>query len=178
MSPDEREAPGTSAPQPYARPAPAARLPANAAPALLLARWQRWGIYLSTGLLLLSGVAWLLASDVFDADGPLGNFGQSPFAPWALRVHGIAAYAALVLTGTVLPVHIRLAWLLRRNRVTGSVLAFVIAALAATGLWLYYGPVAGRASVSLSHWIVGLALPAWLIFHRLRGLRLRRNGSP
>ena len=96
-------------------------------------------------------------------------------AAWALRGHGALAYATLVVAGSVLPAHLRQAWLRRRNRKSGTTLATLLVALALSGLWLYYGGERGRMSVSTVHWLLGLVLPVWIVVHRARGLASRRQ---
>ena len=95
-------------------------------------------------------------------------------ARWALAAHGVAAYALLWAAGSLMPLHIRVAWRLRRNRTSGAVMGALLTLLALTGLWLYYGSLAGRDWVSVGHWLLGLmaALTVWL--HRWLGRRLRR----
>jgi hypothetical protein len=141
---------------------------------IALPRWQRMAIYASVTLLVASGVAWLVV--VWPIDSDISQNARAA-ATWFLRLHGISAYATLIVVGAVLPVHLRLAWAKRRNRWSGAVLVAVFALLALTGLWLYYGGEGGRSVVSLCHWVIGLVLPIWLAIHRARGLR-SRNGTP
>ncbi len=137
------------------------------ASAITLPRWQRNAIYACTGALTLTGIAWLLLPDAETSEA----------ARWMLRLHGVAAYALLVAAGSVLPVHLKLGWIRRRNRWSGSLLVALLAALAATGLWLYYGSLASHGATSIAHWIGGLALPVWVVLHRAWGLRSRARGS-
>lgn len=145
---------------------------------IALPRWQRYAIYASLAALVLSGIAWLWAAWplVVDSADALPARARS-VALWALRLHGVAAYVALVVAGSVLTVHVRLGWSRRRNRASGSVMATLFVVLAASGLWLYYGGEAGRRGVSLAHWILGLAVPVWLVMHRALGLRSRRRAA-
>jgi hypothetical protein len=49
-----------------------------------------------------------------------GDFETSAKA-WAMKIHGAAAMAVLVLIGMLLTAHVRFAWRARRNRANGSV---------------------------------------------------------
>jgi cytochrome c biogenesis protein CcdA len=140
--------------------------------AIALPRWQRWAIYIAVALLVVSGLGWLLTA--WPSDAPPSPAARTA-AAWFLRAHGIAAYALLIAAGSVLPMHVRLGWGRHHNRRSGSVLIGLMLGLAGTGLWLYYGPEAGRDTVSTLHWAVGLGLPVWLLLHRLWGLRARRG---
>lgn len=145
---------------------------------IALPRWQRYAIYGSLAVLVGSGIVWLGAAWplVAESADALSKSARG-VALWALRLHGVAAYVTLVVAGSVLPVHIRLGWSRHRNRASGSVMATLFVVLAASGLWLYYGGEAGRRGVSLAHWILGLALPIWLLTHRALGLRSRRRAA-
>lgn len=145
--------------------------------AMALPRWQRWSIYASVGALLATGLLWLVVAWPPGSDGDALSATQRAVAGWALRSHGVVAYAMLVVAGSVLPVHLRLGWTRGRNRVSGGILAALLLVLATSGLWLYYGTGSSRSTVSLLHWLVGLALPIWLGLHRTLGLRARRGRS-
>lgn len=134
-----------------------------------LPRWHEWLIYSAAALLLVTGVVWLL----LDRFGKVqGEFGPEPHPalPWLLMIHGVAAYAFVVLAAMLLPVHIRLGWNLGRNRRSGLVLIGVSLLLVLTGLALYYSTAEGlRSAMSVAHWAVGLGLPLLLIIHLVRG---------
>ncbi|KDP86641.1 hypothetical protein CF70_006245 [Cupriavidus sp. SK-3] len=61
-----------------------------------------------------------------------------------LTTHRVAAAVTLVIVGGLLPLHIRLAWRVQRNRVSGIVSLAVMALLAGTSLLLYYGDEESR----------------------------------
>lgn len=131
---------------------------------------QRRLLYGVLGLLFLSGVAWaswnyLVASQ--------GDFETSAKA-WAMKIHGAAAMAVLVLVGMLLTGHVRFAWRARRNRVNGSLFLGAFGILTVSGYGLYYaGGERLRAWTSWIHLAVGLALPLFLILHILLGKRTR-----
>lgn len=134
-----------------------------------LPRWQERAVYINVGLLLITGIAWL----VFDRWVRVaGEFGPEhhPAEHVMLIAHAIGAYAFLVIFGAMIPVHIPLGWRQRRNLASGIALVTVCAMLGLTALGLYYfAGDALRSWTSLIHWTVGLgALPAILI-HVLRG---------
>ena len=132
-------------------------------------------IYLTSGSLLATGLGWLWLHHFVEVQGEFGAQ-PHPAEPWLLKAHGVAAYAFLIAAGALLPVHVRLGWLGRRNRRSGSVLAAVMLALAATGLALYY--FAGedsRAAASLAHWVLGIGGALALGVHVWRG-RFGRAG--
>ncbi|MBS0444433.1 MAG: hypothetical protein JSR59_00650 [Proteobacteria bacterium] len=139
---------------------------------IALPRGQRLALYAALAVLTLSGIGWLVATWGSD-DAATGASRLA--AAWCLRVHGIAAYAALVVVGSILPMHARPGWYRQRNRRSGTVLVALLLWLAVSGLWLYYGTEDAHQRVSLLHWIAGLALPVWVALHRLWGLRARRR---
>ena len=123
-------------------------------------------------LLFLSGVVWTYWN--YLAVSP-GDF-ETSAKTWAMKIHGAAAMAILVLIGMLLSGHVRFAWRAGRNRANGSVFLSALAALTITGYGLYYaGGERLRAWTSWIHLAVGLALPILLI-HILVGRRTRRSG--
>lgn len=138
-----------------------------------LPRWQELAVYVSGAVLLLSGIAWLVLDTWVRVEGEFGPE-HHPAEHWMLIAHGIAAYAFLVVLGTVLPVHISMGWRQQRNRVTGVTVLTVCTILSLTALALYYvGQDTTRSWASLMHWTVGLAAVPVVLIHVLRG-RSRR----
>ena len=139
-----------------------------------LPRWQEWSVYLGFGVLLITGIAWLLLDNFVQVEGQFGPE-HHPAEHLTLIVHGVVAYGFLIVGGTMFPVHITLGWNTKRNHKSGIVFAATLLILAATALGLYYlGDEVLRHRVSTIHWVAGvLALPA-LLFHALRG----RNRAP
>jgi uncharacterized RDD family membrane protein YckC len=136
-----------------------------------LPRRREIAVYVVLGVLWLSGVAWLVARyglrDVDELPHPL--------EPWTMRVHGLAAFAALWLLGQLWLVHIVPSWHAHRRN-SGILLAAIMAVLLATG-WLLYSATgeATRAIASLAHWTLGLALVVPLLLHSLRHRSHRRR---
>jgi len=143
----------------------------HARPELIrLKHLQRYFLYAVLALLFLSGIAW--ACSTYLAASP-PDF-EANLKTWAMKIHGAAAMAVLVLIGMLLTGHIRFAWRARRNRANGSIFVTVLALLVITGYGLYYaGGERLRAWTSWIHLAVGLALPIFLLFHISLGKRTR-----
>lgn len=135
-----------------------------------LRRLQRYFLYAVLALVFLSGVAWAYWN--YLAASP-GDFEMSAKA-WAMKIHGAAAMAVLILVGMLLNEHVRLAWRAGRNRANGSVFLSAFAFLTITGYGLYYaGGERLRAWTSWVHLAIGLLLPILLLIHILLGRRTR-----
>jgi hypothetical protein len=135
-----------------------------------LKRSQRYLLYTVLALLFLSGVVWAYWNYLVAVPG---DFEMSAKA-WAMKIHGAAAMAVLVLIGMLLSTHVRLAWRARRNRANGSVFLSAFSVLTITGYGLYYaGDERLRAGTSWIHLAVGLALPILLLIHLFLGRRTR-----
>jgi cation transport ATPase len=135
-----------------------------------LKRLQRYFLYAVLALLFLSGAAWACWNYLVASPG---DFEMSAKA-WAMKVHGAAAMAVLVLIGMLLNAHVRFAWRARRNRANGSVFLGALAVLTITGYGLYYaGGERLRAWTSWIHLGIGLVLPILLLIHIFLGRRTR-----
>jgi hypothetical protein len=138
--------------------------PHNRLPHLL-----RRSIYALTGVLVLSGLAWLgvvylLAAPGEDTPAP------HPLAGPLLAAHGMAAYAALAACALVGHGHIRTGWRLTLLRSAGLCLCLTLLGLVLTGLGFYY--VANEAAIPWLRWTHvagGIALPCVLALHIVRG---------
>lgn len=140
-------------------------------------RHRRWltGVF---GLLWLTGASWLLFHYFLVTEGEWGPR-PHPLEIWWLRLHGLAAFAALVAAGSVLPVHVRRAWELRKNRASGLAMNAAVAWLALTGYALYYfADPEGRPWLPGLHWVVGCGAPALIVLHVRRGRRAVALGRP
>ena len=135
-----------------------------------LKRLQRYFLYAVVALLFFSGAAWAYWNDLVSSPG---DFEMGAKA-WAMKTHGAAAMAILVLVGMLLTGHVRFAWRARRNRGNGSLFLSTFGILTVTGYGLYYaGAETLRAWTSWVHLAVGLALPSLLILHIWLGKRTR-----
>jgi hypothetical protein len=136
-----------------------------------LKRLQSCFLYAVLALVFLSGVAWAYWN--YFVASPPGDFEMGAKA-WAMKIHGAAAMAVLVLIGMLLNAHVRFAWRAGRNRANGSVFLSAFAILIITGYGLYYAGGEGlRAWTSWIHLAVGLVLPILLLIHILLGRRTR-----
>ena len=136
---------------------------------LRIERWNRRWVYASIWLLLLSGVAWLIARHFLR---PVGQFGETihPLEPWAMKIHGAGTMLMLFFLGSLVNSHIRRALKARRNLVTGWAMICVMAALVLSAFGLYYLAVdASRPIWSLMHWVIGLGLAGLIVAHVLLG---------
>jgi cation transport ATPase len=124
-------------------------------------------------VLFLTGVGWL-AIDQWKSM-TLSEALQATSAD-LLAVHGGVAMIALILIGALLPMHVRLAWRLRKNRVTGTLMLTISAVLVATSFALYYAGAEGlRAWASDLHTAAGLLLPVLVTMHAVLGRRAMRR---
>ena len=131
---------------------------------------QRYFLYAVLALIFLSGVAWAFWNYLAASPGEL----EMSAKVWAMKIHGAAAMAVLVLVGMLLNEHVRLAWRARRNRANGSVFLGAFAFLTITGYGLYYaGGERLRAWTSWIHLVIGLVLPILLLIHIFLGKRTR-----
>ena len=137
---------------------------------ILLPRWQRWSTYGTFAVLVISGLLW------WTLNIDCGENPASRMQVWLLRLHGLAAMLVLICFGALLTTHIRIAWVLHRNRVLGATLFAAIVLLTLTGYGLYYS--VGDTMRSLSSWVhlcVGVVAPALLVLHVYRGRATRRS---
>lgn len=142
-----------------------------------LGPWHQGTVYGVTAVLAVSGIIWLVAHYFLSLDGEYGPQ-IHPLEPWMLKVHGAAAMAGLIVYGSLLPVHVRRAWSIRRNIALGIGLVAVMLLLAVTGNLLYYaGGEDTRPIISAAHWILGLAVPVLLAWHVVSGRTAARAGD-
>lgn len=133
-----------------------------------LPRWQRVSSYLAFSLCALAGLGYLLAHELHWQ----ALAGQ---AHALLVAHGVGAYLTVLMVGAVMPLHIRSAWNARRNRGSGIAIAAVMAALAVSGLLLYYGSEESHEATLWAHWLLGggmvTALPLHIVLGRMANRR-------
>jgi hypothetical protein len=145
-------------------------------PLIRFAAPHKRALYAVFVLLWLSGALWLAFHYFLRVPGEFGATAH-PLEIWWLRLHGMMGFAALVALGSVLPVHARHAWRLKKNRASGLAMKSVLLWLAATGYALYYfASEANETWLPLLHWIAGLMLPMMIVLHIRHG-RARPNVS-
>ena len=141
-------------------------------------------------LLLATGIGWLLGHDVWLQQTPFGAQ-PHPLVAWLLRAHGAVAWCTAVVGGVVWQVHVRPAWRsVRRRRdhrrrnpdlrplrhgrartVSGVALVVALAVLLASAIGLQYAPEAAHGWLSVTHWVLGIALSVALAWHWIARLR-------
>jgi hypothetical protein len=135
-----------------------------------LKRLQRYLLYTVLAVLFLSGAMWAYWNYLAASPGDFETGAKS----WAMKIHGAAAMAILVLIGIVLNGHVKFAWRAGRNYINGSIFLGAFALLTVTGYGLYYaGGEKLRAWTSWIHLLAGLTLPILLLIHVLLGRRTR-----
>ena len=135
----------------------------------------RWGLYAIFSVLFVTGAVWLIADS--QKDDASSEFWQAVSAT-LLMIHGGAAMVVLVLLGVLIPIHIRRAWLSRKNRLMGTVMAAANVMLVVTAFGLYYaGSDVLRAWSSDGHIAIGLAFPILIFVHVLTGRRVSRGAK-
>lgn len=127
-----------------------------------LPKWQRNATHLVLAICALSGVVFLLKQSV-------GLWGGRDGAHDVLIIHGVSAAFALMAFGAVLPAHIRISWIAKRNITSGLSMLAVMGALMLTGLLLYYGAEESRDFAELTHEVIGFAAIAVFPLHILIG---------
>ena len=130
--------------------------------------WQRITLYASGLVLTATGTGWLAVHYTRAQDAL-----PSPLEPWAMRLHGLAGFAALFVFGALAAAHVPQGWRLSarlpwaRQRGTGLALCALAGSLALTGYLLYYfAPEGIRAPLGWVHSALGLAALLLVLVHR------------
>jgi len=133
-----------------------------------LAPWQRLVLYGSGGVLLLSGIAWLTLHY-----GRSGEALPLPLEAWLMRLHGLAAFAALFVFGVLAAGHIPNGWRFTHRRKwaaqrsTGILLCALAGVLALTSYLLYYfAPDSIRPGLGWLHSALGATMTVLVLVHR------------
>jgi sulfite exporter TauE/SafE len=127
----------------------------------------RCSLFAALAVLFVTGAVWLVADQLKAASD--GELWQSVAAN-LLMVHGGTAMVTLLLLGALFPLHVRLSWRSRRNRITGTIMVTIGTILIATAFGLYYsGSETLRPWMSWIHTFIGLALPLFIGVHILIG---------
>ena len=144
-----------------------------------LPQWQWVTLILSGLALLASGLVWL---GVHYSIGAGAGELPHPLEAWAMRVHGLAAFAGLFLVGALAGAHIPHGWRMSgrhrwaQQRGTGLALCSGAALLAASGYLLYYfAPDSVRPTLGWAHSAVGVAMAAVVFAHGRRKARPGRD---
>ena len=124
----------------------------------------------SGAALLLSGGLWLAVHHTVGAGaGELPH----PLEAWAMRLHGLSAFAGLFVLGALAAAHVPQGWRWSQRprwagqRTSGLLLCGLAAALVATGYALYYfAPEAIRPGLGWAHAALGVAMALVVLRHR------------
>jgi hypothetical protein len=153
-------------PEPEAAPRPArvAALPVRGP--IRLPKGRRLFVYAVAAAVWITGAGWLVFHHFVRVQAEFGPM-ASPLEPWWLRLHGAAAFGALLILGLLWGVHVVNGWRARRRRWSGGLLLGATVVLIVSGYLLYYaGDETLRNAVSLLHWVLGLGAPAAFLWHR------------
>lgn len=142
-----------------------------------LSKRHRIWFYGSFSLLFLSGLLWILIHYFVPYRSDWGET-THPIESWILKIHGAVAMIALIVLGTLIPLHIKKGWLGKVNLQTGVTLIGVNLILILTGYALYYtGMERIRNFSSWTHSVLGILLPAVIFWHVQEGRKLRKKKS-
>jgi hypothetical protein len=151
-------------------------------PVLKLPSWQRRVLYITSTLLLVTGIVWLAVHYSMGAGaGELPH----PLEVLCMRVHGAAAFAGLFALGMLAAAHVPAGWRVTRSahrradrasqRHSGVAMIGLSALLVLTGYALYYfAPEDWRPALGWLHAGAGVAM-ATLGFVHARWLRARHT---
>lgn len=138
---------------------------------------RQWVYWTGAGL-FASGALWLVFHYFLEAQGEFGPT-PHPLEHWWLRLHGAAAMLALLVVGSLLPIHVRRGWHQRRNLRLGIALSSALLLLTLSGYALYYfGGEDARPWISVLHWGIGVLSPLVLIWHITSGRSQARPKDP
>lgn len=124
--------------------------------------WQRIPTHIILAVCAFSGLLFFLVHEFH-----VEIFGTRAHS--FLVAHGVSSAFALLAFGAVLPGHLRVAWIARRNRISGVIMVAVMSVLMLSGLLLYYGSEEIRDAVVITHWVIGFIAFAAFVFHLVVG---------
>jgi len=128
-------------------------------------RWPRAAAYLIIATLWITGCTWLLLEQLIAKRGPFGVI-PHPLEPPLLLIHGVAALFSLYLLGWISAHHVLRWWTRRLRRVSGGILATLLAVLALSGFALFFlSDDRWLHAMALVHEILGVALTVFAIQH-------------
>ena len=132
--------------------------------------WSLLGLLAFTGAVLVPGMfALRFEWDVPDAWMVAGRI-------WWAAAHALSAFCALLLFGSLLPLHVRHGLRQRKSRRTGITLLTTLPLLILTGWGIYYaGGEAFARWTSAAHVLVSLPIAAVLAYHAWRARRIHEE---
>jgi hypothetical protein len=139
-------------------------------------RRPRATLYIVMGALWLTGCWWLILDQFVAQPGPFGVI-PHPLEPPLLLLHGIFSIVGTYLLGWITARHILRWWTDGMRRLSGSVLAAMLALLALSGFALFFLTEDEWQHVAaLVHEVLGVAVTVFAVQHwffRGRGEPLR-----
>jgi hypothetical protein len=138
---------------------------------------RQW-VYWTAAALFATGALWLVFHYFLQVQREFGP-APHPLEHWWLRLHGAAAMLALLVVGSLLPIHVRRGWHQRRNLPLGIALVSAVLLLTLSGYALYYfGGEEARPWISVFHWGIGIVSPLALVWHIATGRSVVRQKHP
>ena len=131
--------------------------------------WWLAGLLLVSGLLLLPGMLALrLQWDISERFiGPRS---------WYAAIHGFLAFAALMVMGALLAIHVRHGLRQKHSRKSGYSLLFVLPLIVLSGWGIYYiADESWSVGISLSHLLVALVMTVLLPLHWFLARQRKRS---
>lgn len=129
---------------------------------------QKSVVWTTIVVVALTGLAWFILHDLVETE-------RGEAQRLLLTLHGISAYATLIVMGSLLPLHVRSGWHRRRKRWTGGTTLAALVLLAMTGLVLYYGGEETRETARWIHIGIGIACMALFPVHAMLAGAVRRS---
>lgn len=139
-------------------------------------RWFPRLLAAGVGLLGVTGL--LLGTNTLEmrADIQLGWHVAEAARTWSTALHALAGFLIMMFCGALWSIHMRAGWRRGEHRRSGLALALVLVGLALSAIGIYYSGDAVAADwLSYGHLIAGIAWVALLVWHWIRGRRLRRQ---
>ena len=128
-----------------------------------LPSFQKVNAYIFFSIVAITGIWWILLSEVMSSI-------NLKLIHRILIVHGITATFCLMIFGSLMTQHIRVAWQLKKNRVSGGISIFTIGLIILSGLGLYYAEEDQQMIYEWAHIVMGLLvvflIPIHIIFGR------------
>jgi hypothetical protein len=123
---------------------------------------QKWNVYIFSILLAVTGLWWTLLHEVVISK-------NLKLMHQLTMLHGIVALFCLIIFGSVITQHVRLAWITKRNRISGGLVFLSIFLIALTGLGLYYANEDLHDFYKWVHLALGIAAIILMPLHIVMG---------
>jgi hypothetical protein len=129
-----------------------------------LPSFQKLNAYLFFCIVAITGLWWIALSEVM-------NSMNLKLIHRILIAHGITATFCLMIFGSLMTQHIRVAWQLKKNRFSGGLSVATLAVIVLTGLGLYYAEEEQQVIYEWIHIILGLIVILLIPIHIVFGRR-------